>query len=197
MSGNSGAQAIDAQAGQLAGGVAGLLGGFVDRARTAGTQVAGTMEAGLEVGRGPLSPVPSLTPALSTLATASQPAAGGCGAVALPRGMAYALKVPQCACTCPAGVWALGHPAAGGRARRGAPPGSAGRAMATLLGGGRSRSARCAGGGEQPGGLLCALRRPPGRRGARACADCNHMPSSGTKYPPLLHVSLRARNRRP
>lgn len=34
---------------QLAGGMAGLLGGFVGRARSAGTQVAGQVEAGLEV----------------------------------------------------------------------------------------------------------------------------------------------------
>jgi hypothetical protein len=44
------AQAIDGHVEQLAGGVAGLLGGFVGRARSAGTQVAGQVEAGLEVG---------------------------------------------------------------------------------------------------------------------------------------------------
>ena len=47
------AQAIDGQVGQLAGGMAGLLGSFVGKACTAGSQVAGTMEAGLEVGQIP------------------------------------------------------------------------------------------------------------------------------------------------
>ena len=42
-------QAIDGHVEQLAGGVAGLLGGFLGTARTAGTQVAGRLEAGLEV----------------------------------------------------------------------------------------------------------------------------------------------------
>ena len=42
-------QAIDGHVEQLAGGVAGLLGGFLGTARSAGTQVAGRLEAGLEV----------------------------------------------------------------------------------------------------------------------------------------------------